>query len=195
MEEILMRLGLSEIAARDFTNNWINSFERLLILTVDGLERLIKQIHTEITKERDCSSRSSLKSWVTLSIFGWTICILGILYELNQVPEKLATTWNLVRKTEQEATKTVSSLDMIKQPEAYMKETKWSQWKESMITYLHSKNGHTNLLLSYIIWEINEPYYTQGVQHDQIGRICPFSMVLSIIETMGWHMTYSGFLH
>ncbi len=47
MEEALMRLGLSEIAAREFRNNCINSFQRLHFLTEDGLDRLIKQIHRD----------------------------------------------------------------------------------------------------------------------------------------------------
>jgi hypothetical protein len=47
MEEALMRLGLSELAEREFTNNGINGLERLRMLTTDGLDRLIKQIHRD----------------------------------------------------------------------------------------------------------------------------------------------------
>ncbi len=47
MEEALMRLGLTEIAAREFTNNGINGLERLRMLSSDGLDRLIKQIHRD----------------------------------------------------------------------------------------------------------------------------------------------------
>jgi hypothetical protein len=47
MEEALMRLGLSEVAAREFMNNGIKSLQCLHLLTEDGLDRLIKQIHRD----------------------------------------------------------------------------------------------------------------------------------------------------
>jgi hypothetical protein len=72
--------------------------------------------------------------------------ILGIPYELDQVTEELAMTWNHARQSELEAVKKSSNLDMVKQPEHFKRETKWKQWKESLITYLHSKIGHANLL-------------------------------------------------
>jgi hypothetical protein len=72
--------------------------------------------------------------------------ILGIPYELDQVTEELAMTWNHARQSELEAVKKSSNLDMVKQPEHFKRETKWKQWKESLITYLHSKIGHANSL-------------------------------------------------
>jgi hypothetical protein len=47
MEEALMRLGLSEVAACEFMNNGIKSLQCLHLLTEDGLDRLIKQIHRD----------------------------------------------------------------------------------------------------------------------------------------------------
>lgn len=47
MEEALMRLGLSKVAAREFMNNSINSLQGLRLLMEDSLDRLIKQIHCD----------------------------------------------------------------------------------------------------------------------------------------------------
>jgi hypothetical protein len=47
MEQTLMRLGISEVADREFTNNGINSLQHLHMLSEDGLDHLIKQIHRD----------------------------------------------------------------------------------------------------------------------------------------------------
>jgi len=96
--------------------------------------------------------------------------ILGIPYELDQVTEEHALLWNSARKSEKEAAKSVSNLDLVKQPESFKKETKWRQWKESMSTYLHSKNGHANVPLADIIHENDAPNYDKiyPTVHDQL---------------------------
>jgi hypothetical protein len=45
MEQALIRLGTSQAAATEFINNGITSLERLRMLSKDGLERLIKEMH------------------------------------------------------------------------------------------------------------------------------------------------------
>jgi hypothetical protein len=112
------------------------------MLSKDGLERLLKQLHRGIQAGAAAGvfipffSQESI-----LSIHFWCnrMHILGIPYQLNQVTEDLALNWNIARKAEIEATKIPQ--DIIKQPDAFKKETKWKQWKESMYTYLHSKTG------------------------------------------------------
>jgi hypothetical protein len=40
---------------------------------------------------------------------------------------------------------------------AFKKDTKWKQWKESLLTYLHSKSGQANIPLAYIVRENDLP--------------------------------------
>jgi len=46
---------------------------------------------------------------------------------------RIALNWNVARKAKQEAAK--APQDMVKQPDPFKKETKWKQWKESILTY------------------------------------------------------------
>ncbi len=59
---------------------------------------------------------------------------------------------------------------MVKQPDPFKKETKWKQWKESMLTYLHSKSGQANIPLAYIVREFDQPNYAKvyTTVHDQL---------------------------
>jgi hypothetical protein len=134
MEQALMCLGLTEIAAREFTDNGINSLDRLRLLMTDGLDRLIKQIHRDNQGAGLFIPFFSQRS--IHSIHFWTNCmyILGIPYELNQVTKELPTVWNRACKSEIEAVKAMNNLDIVKQPEHFKKETKWKQWKEGLLT-------------------------------------------------------------
>jgi hypothetical protein len=82
--------------------------------------------------------------------------------------EQLANEWNETMKTELEASKV--STEIIKVPEAFKKDTKWSSWKESVTTYLHSKNGHASLQLAFIVREYDNhlPDTTYTTTHDQL---------------------------
>jgi hypothetical protein len=169
MEEALMRLGLTKVTAREFSNNGINGLERLRMVSSDGLDRLIKQIHRDNQGAGLFIPFFSQESIHAIHFWTHRIHILGLQYEIDQVTEELATRWNHARKSEQEAAKMISSLDIVKQPDPYKNETKWRSWKESMLTYLHSKIGHANLPLAYIVQENDVPNYDKvyNTVHDQ----------------------------
>lgn len=86
---------------------------------------------------------------------------MGIQYELDQVAKEHAVIWNQACKSEKEANRTSSSLDMVKQPEPFKGETKWRQWKESMFTYRHPKIGHANIPLAFILRENDMANYNK----------------------------------
>jgi hypothetical protein len=67
--------------------------------------------------------------------------ILGVPYDIALVNEPLAEAWNESRKVEAEAAEAPDNL--VKKLEPFKKDTKWRPWKESVITYLHSKTGRT----------------------------------------------------
>jgi hypothetical protein len=127
MEEAFMRLSLFEVAAREFTNNGINGLEQLRMLTTDGLDCLIKQIHKDNQGAGLFIPFPPQESVHAMHFWTNPKHILGIPFELDQVTKELATTWNHARKAEAEATKLVASLDLVKQPDAFKKETKWKQ--------------------------------------------------------------------
>jgi len=171
MEMALIQLGTSAAAAREFTNNGIMSLERLRMLSKDGLERLLKQMHRGVqggagvfipffTQE----SIHSIHFWVS------RMHTIGVPYGIEQVTEELALNWNVARKAEQEAAK--APQDMVKQPDPFKKETKWKQWKESMLTYLHSKTGQAGLPLAYIVREFDPPNHAKvfTTVHDQLVK-------------------------
>jgi hypothetical protein len=170
MEEALMRLGLSELAAREFTNNGINGLECLRMLTTNGLDCLIKQIHRDNQGMGLFIPFFSQESIHAIHFWTNRMYNLGIPYELDQVTEELAMTWNHAQKSELEAVRTSSNLDMVKQPEHFKGETKWKQWKESLVTYLHSEIGHASLPLAYITRDVDLPNYNKvfNTVHDQL---------------------------
>jgi hypothetical protein len=130
------------------------------MLTKDGLDCLIKLFHRD---NQGAGLFIPFFSQASIhSIHFWTnrTHIIGI-------PE-LALMWNQARKSEEEAAK--APTDLVKQPESFKKDTKWKQWKESLSTCLHSKNGQANIPLAYIIREHDPPNHlkTFNTVHDQL---------------------------
>ncbi len=125
-----MRLGLSEVAAREFINNGITNTHKLRILTADALDRLIKQIHHDnqgaglFIPFMSQQYIHAVRFWVN------RMYILGTPYGADLITEELAMQWNELMKEESEATK--APTDLIKLPEAFKKDTKWKQWKENV---------------------------------------------------------------
>jgi len=75
--------------------------------------------------------------------------IIGDNYKIDDVSEPLAEMWNESMKIEKEAA--VAPTNLVKAPEPFKKGTKWKQWKKSVVTYLHSKNGQASIPLAYIV--------------------------------------------
>jgi len=135
MEEALCRLGITEVATHEFKNNGINSLQRLRLLDKDGLDHLIKQIHRDNQGAGLFIPFFSQESLHAIHFWVSRMHILGIPYELDQVTEAHAMRWNQACKSEKEAAKMATALDLVKQPDPFKKESKWRQWKESMTAY------------------------------------------------------------
>jgi len=114
MQQALMRLGLSDVAAIEIINNGISSLQRLRMLSEEALTRMIKQIHWDNTGAGTFIPFFSQESFFAIHFWANQMHILGIAYEPDQVTEALAMSWNQARKTEQEEAKTANNLDMIK---------------------------------------------------------------------------------
>jgi hypothetical protein len=103
MEDALIRLGLSEAFAREFTNKGIISLDRLHVLTSKALNQLIKQIHQD-NQGVGLFILFFSQQYVHAVCF-WTnrMYILGLPYFIHQVTEQLAYTWNEAYKAEKKS--------------------------------------------------------------------------------------------
>jgi hypothetical protein len=156
MREALMRLGLSAVAATEFTQNDITTVNRLRGLTEDALDRLIKQL------TRDNHGGAGLVIPFVSQQYLHAICfwanrmyILGAPSDVGLINEALAEAWHEMRKAEAEAAEAPD--DLVKKPEAFKKDTKWRPWRESVQTYLHSKLGQASIPLAYVIRDLDVP--------------------------------------
>lgn len=168
MVQALIRLGLTEVAAREFTDNGITTLHRLRTLSEDDLKALIKQIH------RDNAGGGagllipfgSQQYIQAIRFWAGRMHITGRPYNVQDVDEQLAAGWAETMKIEKEAS--VTPTDIIKAPEPFKKETKWKMWRESLATYLHSKSGQASIPLAYIIRDndIAPPDAVYTTSHD-----------------------------
>ena len=168
MEAALMRLGFSLLAAREFTGNGISNLNRLRTLTEEALDRLIKQIHRDNQGAGLFIPFASQQHVHAIRFWANRMHIIGSPFSIEDVNEPLAEMWGESMKIEREASQ--APADLIKVPEPFKKETKWRTWKESVLTYLNSKQGQALIPLSYIIREKDIPERNVIYQtvHDQL---------------------------
>jgi hypothetical protein len=168
MEDALVRLGLSEVFLREFANNGITSLDRLRVLISEALNQLIKQIHRDNQGAGLFIRFFSQQHVHAVRFWANRMYILGLPYSIQQVTEQLAYTWNDAYKAKNEIQNLPT--DIIKSPEPFKKDTKWREWKESVITYLNSKRGLGNIPLSYIIREEDtcQNHVAYATVHEQL---------------------------
>ena len=60
--------------------------------------------------------------------------------------------------------------DIVKAPEQFKKDTKWKSWRESVVTYLHSKTGQAGVPLAAILRdnELPVPGAIYATTHDEL---------------------------
>jgi hypothetical protein len=114
MEVALMRLGLSQVATREFTGNGIATMNRLRSLTTESLDRLIKQIHRDNQGAGLFIPFASQQHIHAIRFWANRMHMIGAAYDINDIDEPLAEMWSKSMKIEQEAAKT--SGDLIKNP-------------------------------------------------------------------------------
>jgi hypothetical protein len=139
MEDALIRLGLTEVSAREFTNNGITSLDRLRVLTQESLTQLIKQIHRDNQGAGLFIPFFSQQCIKAVCFWANRMYIFGLPYHIAQVNMNLAVAWNEALKAELESRNLPG--DIAKHPDPFKKDSKWRTWKESILTYLNSKSG------------------------------------------------------
>ncbi len=168
MQAALVRLGLSQVAAQEFINNGITNLNKLQVLTAEALDMLIKQIHRDNQGAGLFIPFFSQQYIRAIRFWANRMHILGAEYPIEQVDEAMADMWNEAMKAELEAAK--APTDIVKMPESFKKDTKWRAWKESVVTYLHSKIGQALIPLAYIVRDMDTPIpnIVYQTSHDQL---------------------------
>ncbi|MFO0446496.1 MAG: hypothetical protein ACK524_11600 [Planctomyces sp.] len=100
MEAALMRLGLSLLAAREFTGNGIMTINRLRTLTEDSLDRLIKQIHRDNQGAGLFIPFASQQHIHAIRFWANRMHIIGAPYDVDDIDEPLAEMWSGSKKAE-----------------------------------------------------------------------------------------------
>jgi hypothetical protein len=147
--DALMRLGLFELAANELLDNGTTNLNKLRCLTADALDMLIKQIHHDNQGQGLFIPFFSQQYVRAIRFWTGSMHILGMPYQIDVVTEELAKAWNEKIKIKLEASKVPSEL--VKIPEAFKKDFMWHTWKESVVTYLHSKISQASLPPAYLI--------------------------------------------
>jgi hypothetical protein len=119
MEDALIRLGLTEVSAREFMNNGITSLDRLQVLTQESLTQLIKQIHRDNQGAGLFIPFFSQQCINVVHFWANRMYILGLPYHIAQVNMDLAVTWNEALKAELE-TRNLPG-DIVKHPDPFKK--------------------------------------------------------------------------
>jgi hypothetical protein len=172
LKHAFVRLGLTEVAAREFMENGVTDVHQLRSLSKEALACLIKQI------QRDNHGGAGLiipfmsQEYIQAMLF-WTQCqySLGLPYDAETFTRPDAIYWMKMREQEEayDATK-----DLIKAPEIFKKEMDWHPWSETLLTYLRSQKWVNNTApLAYVIREHNMPTPNMIFTNDadeKIGR-------------------------
>lgn len=151
LKDAFIRLGLTDVAAREFMENGVTDMERFRSLDAKALTRLIKTI----TKDRDGGAGLIIpfmaQEYIQAMLF-WTHrqVALGLPYpaEAFNIPD--AAFW--MQKIREKDDADEAAKDLIKAPEIFKKDTDWNVWSECLITYLRSQKGMNNSApLAYVI--------------------------------------------
>ena len=86
--------------------------------------------------------------------------------------------------------------DIVKAQEKFKKDTKWKPWKESVVTYLHSKSGQANVPLAAIVRDSDVPIpgVVYATSHDELLE-CSILVGPSLRLTMALSMIYCILSH
>lgn len=165
MRAALMHLELSHLPATEITNINMN---RLRLLIEALLEELIKQIHRDNQGAGHIIPFALQQYLHAIRFWANRMNIIGLPYDVNDINKPRAEMWVESMKMKKEAANTPGN--MVKMPEAFKKDTKWKQWKESVLTCLHSKSGQANIPLAFIVREndLPAPGTIYATVHDQL---------------------------
>jgi len=173
LKDAFVRLGLTDVAAREFMENGVTDVHQLRSLSSEALARLIKLIQ----RDRDGGAGLIIpfmsQEYIQAMLF-WTHRkhSLGLPYDAVTFNRPDTIYWMEKRREQEEADEAAE--DLIKAPEIFKKDTDWHVWSENMLTYTRSKQGKNNAApLAYILREHNIPTPDMVFPNDfdeKIGR-------------------------
>ena len=173
LKDALVRLGLTDVAAREFMENGVTDVHRLRSLDEKALTRLIKTI----TKDRDGGAGLVIPFMAqeyTHAMLFWAHRQFALGLPFDAALFHLADAEYWMQKMREQEDAGDATRDLIKTPEIFKKDTKWLIWSESLITYLRSQKGVNNAApLAYFLHDHDVPtpdmfFYTDT--DEKIGR-------------------------
>ena len=173
LKAAFIRLGLTDVAAREFMENGVTDVHQLRSLSSEALARLIKLIQ----RDRDGGAGLIIpfmsQEYIQAMLF-WTHrqYSLGLPYDAEAFNREDAVYWMEKMREKKEADDAAE--DLIKAPEIFKKDTDWQVWSENFITYARSKKGVNNAApLAYILRDHMVPTVDMIFTNDtdeKIGR-------------------------
>mmetsp|Transcript_28951 Transcript_28951/g.41484 ORF Transcript_28951/g.41484 Transcript_28951/m.41484 type:complete len:289 (-) Transcript_28951:4068-4934(-) len=172
LKAALMRLGLTDVAAREFMENGVTSIHQLRVLSKEALIRLIKQIHRDQGGAGLIIPFMSQEYIQAMRFWAQRQFTLGLPFDVETFQIHDAYYWLEKMQEDQEAGDAAD--DLIKPPEVFKKVEEGIPWSEQLLTYARSKKGKNNATpLAYILREHNvaTPDMTFPTELDEkIGR-------------------------
>jgi hypothetical protein len=173
LKDAFVRLGLTDVAAREFMENGVTDVHQLRSLSTEVLARLIKLIQ----RDRDGGAGLIIpfmsQEYIQAMLF-WTHRqhSLGLPYDAETFHRPDAVYWMEKKCVQEEAAD--AAKDLIRAPETFKKDTDWHVWSEALLTYVRSKQGKNNMApLAYILREQTIPTPKMAFTNDvdeKIGR-------------------------
>jgi len=157
LKDAFIRLGLTDVAAREFMENGITSSHQLRMLTEATLTRLIKQIHRDNAGGAGLAIPFMSQQYIqAMRFWAQRQHTLGMPYDVETFQLADAEYWLEKMQENEEAGEAAG--DLIKPPEIFKKIEEWLTWSEQFLTYTRTKKGKNNgTPIAYVIREHNIP--------------------------------------
>jgi hypothetical protein len=151
LKDAFVRLGLTDVAAREFMENGVVTVHQLRSLSAEALTRLMKQLQRDNNGGAGIMIPFMSQEYIQAMRF-WTNhqFSLGLPYDAEMFNLPDAVYWMEKMREQDEADE--AQTDLIRAPEVFKKDTEWYAWSETVITYLRSKKGQNNQApLAYVL--------------------------------------------
>jgi hypothetical protein len=173
LKDAFVRLGLTDVATREFMENGVTDVHQLHSLSSEALGRLIKLIQRDRDGGAGLIIPFMLQEYIQAMLF-WTHRqhSLGLPYDAETFNRPDAIYWMEKRREQEDADDAAE--DLIKAPEIFKRDTDWHVWSENLLTYARSKQGKNNAApLAYILRDHTIPTPDMTFSNDvdeKIGR-------------------------
>jgi hypothetical protein len=128
LKAAFVRLGLTDVAAREFMENGVTTIHQLRVLSKDALVRLIKQIHRDNQGGAGLTIPFMSQEYIqAMRFWAQRQYTLGLQFDAELFQLHDAYYWLEKMQEDQEAGEAAD--DLIKPPESFKKVEEWLTWR------------------------------------------------------------------